>query len=132
SERCIWPSNCDNAIAGLASSQEPIQNLNALLQAIDLLPLAVIPLRLPLMVALKRTEKQLMRVLQLVEVLRDACQRTPGQTTRQQREVRQALEALRQSNDLILKEVDSLRDRVQFQEQMYRQKGIVVDIASGS
>ena len=95
------------------------RKLYAFLERSHNLPLAAVPLRLPLIFALQETEAQIAKLKHLLIVLRDKAYTDWDQPVEQLTEIRKELDLLETKHDKVLEQVDILLDRARFKEREY-------------
>lgn len=112
----LTPEDCDCAIGHLQPLNASIYQLCQLLERAASLPLAVVPLRYPLVVALHYTREQICQLIVSIGHFRASCQRPSKQVARQQQEIRRRFESLQRGSDEIVQLVEQLAIRVRDQE----------------
>jgi len=114
----IWPDNCDQVIDTMHKMSEPVQAFCGLLDSHTQLPIAISPLRYPLMKTLYHVDELVNELSQLLTIFRSVCRLPSRKVFTQRREIERKLESLAQSLEEIDQNVDKLPERVDFQERL--------------
>ena len=97
SRETIWPDQCNSAIELLHALGQAIQKFYRFLDITPQLPLAVCPLRYPLVTGLHRIDSQINDLKLLITIFRSNCRIPSHQTFMQLDEIRQDVESLLES-----------------------------------
>ncbi len=114
----IWPDNCDQVIDTMRMLNEPVREFCGLLDSHVQLPIAVSPLRYPLMKTLYHIDDLVNELSQLLTLFRSVCRLPARRVFTQRREIQLKLESLAQSLKEIDQNVDKLPERIDFQERL--------------
>jgi hypothetical protein len=114
----VWPDNCDQVIDAMRKMGEPIREFCGLLDSHTQLPVAVSPLRFPLMKTLYHVDELVNELSLLLTIFRPVCRIPSRKVFTQRREIQRKLESLAQSLEEIDQNVDKLPERIDFQERL--------------
>jgi hypothetical protein len=115
----VLPKECEDAIRSLKGIGEESRKFQALIEHSDYLPLAIVPIRLPLIIALKEVELQVAKLIYLLDILYDEGWTTLHQRLGRQKEITHELEVLQVQNKGIVDHIGILSDRARFKEKVY-------------
>lgn len=115
----VLPNKCEDAIRSLKGIGEESRKFQALIERSDHLPLAIVPIRLPLIIALKDVELQIAKLTSLLDILYDEGWTTLHQRLSRLRKINQELEVLQVQIKEILDHVTILSDRARFKEREF-------------
>ena len=104
----LTPEDCDRATSDLQPLSASIYLLCQLVERAESVPLAVVPLRYPLVVALYYTREQVCQLIVSIGHFRISCQRPSKQAAQQQQEIRRRFEILQRGSDEIVQLVEKL------------------------
>src|SRR5438067_2498923 len=89
----IWPDNCDEVIDTMHKVSEPIREFCGLLDSHRQLPVAVSPLRYPLMKTLYHVDELVNELSLLLTIFRSVCRLSSRKAFIQRREIHLKLES---------------------------------------
>lgn len=112
----LTPKDCDQAVGDLQPLSASIFQFCLLVERAASLPLVIIPLRYPLIVALYNTNEQIRQLRLRIGHCHDACHRTSKLVARHQQEIQRKSEVLLRSTDEIVRLSEILVDRAYNQE----------------
>ncbi len=115
----VWPSECENTIKCLTRVSGHSQSFHAFIERSAHLPLAIVPLRLPLLIALKGMEKQISKLNQLLASMRDEGRTAVSQPVEERHLIECELDALLLYGDEVFRETKQLLDRARFMERTH-------------
>lgn len=115
----VWPDQCEDAIECLTQMSEQSREFHAFIKRSNHLPLAVVPLRLPLIMALQDADAQIAKLNRFLVVFRNEGWITLDQPVEQLLDIKREMEILLVKNDEVLSQVSILLDRARFKEREY-------------
>ncbi len=120
SGQLITPPEFENASKCIHNIGEYCRKFHAFIEESTNLPLVVIPLRLPLLIALKDVGLQVSRLKQLFAALQEVIWTTHDRPIEQQLLIQQELEELRLGCEEVLDQVTNLTNDLRFEEHRSR------------
>ena len=115
----ILPSEFENTIQYLKRTCEHQREFYALIESSEFVPTSVVPLRLPLMIALMDMEVQITKLNELLDMLCSDGWRTLQQPAERLIEIRKAIKTLISEVDEVSHQINILLDRARFKEREY-------------
>ena len=112
----VWPATCSETIQNLANASEHGRKFHASIESSMYLPLVVIPLRLSLLVTLKNIELQIMKLSQLLAVMRDKGKTALSQPAEDRYTIVRELDVLIQYGEQIVQQAEELLRKAQERE----------------
>lgn len=104
----VWPSACNDTIESLTSVGEHSRKFHAFIEHSIHLPLVVIPLRLPLLLTLKNIDLQIIKLNQLLAVLRDGGKTALSQPAEDRRVIVGELDVLMLHSEQAIQQAEDL------------------------
>lgn len=115
----IWPAECEDMIKVLTSMAEQNRKFHNYIRRTDQLPLAVVPLRLPLIMVLLDEYTQIAKLKRLLVILRNESWTMLDWPVEQLLDINNELDVLLENINEVLGEVGILLDRARFKERQY-------------
>lgn len=115
----IWPAECEDVIECLSLMRVQGRRFHTFIERSNHLPLAVVPLRLPLIMVLQDVDAQIAKLKLLLVVLRNEGWIVLDQPVEQLLEIKREMDILLVKNDEVLGQVSILLDRARFKEREY-------------
>ena len=119
SEDRVSPSECKDTIECVDHLDEQNCKFHAFIRLSDQLPLAVVPIRLPLIINLLDEHTQIAKLKRMLAVLLNECWTKLDQPIELLLEIKDELDALLDINSVVLDEAGILLDRADFKEREY-------------
>lgn len=116
----IWPPEFDNVIKCLVSISEPSCNFHAFIEQSGHLPLVVVPLRLPLLLALTDVDIRIAKLKPLLTTLHEGMWKNKYQPTEEKLAIRRELEELQLNCKEVLDQVSVLKKNLQYESDKSR------------
>jgi hypothetical protein len=110
------PSDFEKALECLDQIDEWSRRFHSSIRQSIQLPLVVIPLRLPLLMAILNVQSQVAKMKQLVTLQREALWRSLYPTVEQWVAIQQGAEKLRQHCDEVLEQMDILMEKLRYEK----------------
>ena len=110
----LWPDQCDSIIVSIKSTKSIIKNFIRMLDDMELLPLAINPIRYPLVVRLHHLDELTSEMMIDTIELREICQPPTREASTLQLEILQILEDWVQESADLLQNIDMLYDQILF------------------
>ncbi len=115
----ILPKNSHDAMRNLKSIGEESRKFQALIEYSDHLPRAIVPIRLPLIMALRDVELQVVKLSHLLDTLYDEGWTILNKRLEKLREIINELEVLQIQSKAIVDQIAMLLDVARFKEREY-------------
>lgn len=115
----VWPAECEDVIECLNQMRVQGRSFHTFIERSNSLPLAVVPLRLNLIMALQEADAQIAKLDRLLIVLRNESWIVLDQPVEQLLDIKREMEILLVKNDEVLSQVSILLDRARFKEREY-------------
>ena len=116
----IFPVELEEAIKCVVDIGECSRKFHAFIEQSVHLPLVVVPLRLPLLIALQDVNGQVTKLKQLFTALREVIWTTVSQPIEQRLVIHRELEELKLACEEVLDQVDILIDNLRFEKDRAR------------
>ncbi|HAT44312.1 MAG TPA: hypothetical protein DEV72_03680 [Ktedonobacter sp.] len=114
----IWPDQCDGIIHSIHTMSEPVQKFCELLDSFAHLPIAAGSLRYPLIRTLHSIDELLSDLTLLITLFRTNCRTPSKQAIVRRQEIQRKLELLVQSIEEIGHNIDTLPERILYEEKV--------------
>ena len=115
----VLPINSHDAMRNLKSIGEESRKFQALIEYSDHLPRAIVPIRLPLIMALRDVELQIAKLSYLLDTLYDEGWIILHQRLERLREITHELEVLQMQSKAIVDQITALSDVARFKEREF-------------
>lgn len=119
SEDRVRPAECEDVIECLTLMRVQSRRFHTFIERSNHLPLAVVPLRLPLIMVLQDADSQIAKLNRLLVVLRNEGWIVLDQPVEQLLVIKHEMDILLVKNDEVLDQVSILLDRARFKEREY-------------
>jgi hypothetical protein len=115
----VWPAECEDVIECLTYMSKQNRMVDNFIRRSNHLPLAVVPLRLPLIMVLLDEDTQIAKLKRLLVVLRNEGWTTLDQPVEQLIDIKDELDVLLVKSNDVLDQIGILLDRARFKEREY-------------